>query len=71
MDMLLTRDLSPLLEHEFVTQWDCYGDPIDQSTLTDRSLKIYRQNLPSVEWRAYALPQALALPLRGVPSHGA
>ncbi|KAG1745152.1 glycosyltransferase family 32 protein [Suillus lakei] len=24
MDMLLTRDLSPLLEHEFVTQWDCY-----------------------------------------------
>lgn len=25
MDMLLTRDLSPLLEHEFVTQWDCYG----------------------------------------------
>lgn len=26
MDMLLTRDLSPLLEHEFVTQWDCYGN---------------------------------------------
>ncbi|KAG8900725.1 hypothetical protein FRB99_005798, partial [Tulasnella sp. 403] len=25
MDSLLTRDLSPLLEHEFVTQWDCYG----------------------------------------------
>ena len=25
MDTLLTRDLSPLLEHEFVTQWDCYG----------------------------------------------
>ncbi|OAX42420.1 glycosyltransferase family 32 protein [Rhizopogon vinicolor AM-OR11-026] len=24
MDSLLTRDLSPLLEHEFVTQWDCY-----------------------------------------------
>ncbi|KAH8995648.1 hypothetical protein EDB92DRAFT_2084485 [Lactarius akahatsu] len=24
MDTLLTRDLSPLLEHEFVTQWDCY-----------------------------------------------
>ncbi|KAG0702009.1 glycosyltransferase family 32 protein [Suillus ampliporus] len=24
MDMLLTRDFSPLLEHEFVTQWDCY-----------------------------------------------
>ncbi|KAI0087389.1 glycosyltransferase family 32 protein [Irpex rosettiformis] len=24
MDSLLTRDLHPLLEHEFVTQWDCY-----------------------------------------------
>ncbi|KAJ8693537.1 hypothetical protein PTI98_008522 [Pleurotus ostreatus] len=24
MDSLLTRDLEPLLEHEFVTQWDCY-----------------------------------------------
>lgn len=23
MDELLTRDLTPLLEHEFVTQWDC------------------------------------------------
>jgi hypothetical protein len=25
VDTLLTRDLSPLFEHEFVTQWDCYG----------------------------------------------
>ncbi len=25
MDSLLTRDLSPLVEHEFMTQWDCYG----------------------------------------------
>lgn len=25
MDSLLTRDVGPLLEHEFVTQWDCYG----------------------------------------------
>ncbi|KAI0327552.1 glycosyltransferase family 32 protein [Cubamyces sp. BRFM 1775] len=24
MDSLLTRNLAPLLEHEFVTQWDCY-----------------------------------------------
>ncbi len=24
MDSLLTRDLAPLFEHEFVTQWDCY-----------------------------------------------
>ncbi|KAG5727509.1 hypothetical protein E4T56_gene12233 [Termitomyces sp. T112] len=27
MDSLLTRDLTPLLEHEFVTQWDCYEKP--------------------------------------------
>jgi len=26
MDSLLTRNLEPLLEHEFVTQWDCYGE---------------------------------------------
>jgi hypothetical protein len=26
MDQLLTRDLHPLTEHEFVTQWDCYGE---------------------------------------------
>lgn len=27
MDSLLTRSLEPLLEHEFVTQWDCYDKP--------------------------------------------
>lgn len=26
MDQILTRDLHPLVEHEFVTQWDCYGE---------------------------------------------
>ena len=26
MDMLVTRDLEPLVEHEFVTQWDCWGN---------------------------------------------
>jgi hypothetical protein len=25
MDSLLTRNLEPLFDHEFVTQWDCYG----------------------------------------------
>lgn len=25
MDSLMTRDIYPLLEHEFFTQWDCYG----------------------------------------------
>lgn len=28
MDTLLTRDLEPLFEHEFVTQWDCYGSSL-------------------------------------------
>ena len=27
MDTLLTRAIEPLLEHEFVTQWDCFGTP--------------------------------------------
>jgi hypothetical protein len=41
MDSLLTRDLSPLLEHEFVTQWDCYGEyrhilPIHTTDITNR-----------------------------------
>lgn len=26
MDFLLTRDLSPLLEHEFLMRWDCHGE---------------------------------------------
>ena len=26
MDQILTRDLHPLVEHEFVTQWDYYGE---------------------------------------------
>lgn len=34
MDSLLTRDLSPLLEHEFVTQWDCYGKPFSRKSMS-------------------------------------
>ncbi|KAJ8594155.1 hypothetical protein M405DRAFT_809600 [Rhizopogon salebrosus TDB-379] len=26
MDVLITLDLSPLLKHEFVMQWDCYDN---------------------------------------------
>ncbi|KZV80065.1 hypothetical protein EXIGLDRAFT_845897 [Exidia glandulosa HHB12029] len=48
-DSLLIRDMSPLLEHELVTQWDCYA----------------------FQRRGDALLQALAVPLRGVPHHGA
>ena len=29
MDSLLTRDLKPLLEHEFVSEWDCYSEFIE------------------------------------------
>ncbi len=31
MDQILTRDLHPLTESEFVTQWDCEGEPIAPS----------------------------------------
>lgn len=43
MDSLLTRDLSPLLEHEFVTQWDCYG-----TSLFLVFLRRCRADLPSI-----------------------
>ncbi|KAI0044964.1 glycosyltransferase family 32 protein [Auriscalpium vulgare] len=43
VDSLLTRDLTPLLEHEFVTQWDCY----DQSDRTQNgALMHFYQNSP-------------------------
>lgn len=38
MDSLLTRDMSPLLEHEFVTQWDCYGSSYPRFNLDDKSV---------------------------------
>ncbi|KAI0001366.1 hypothetical protein BJV74DRAFT_882593 [Russula compacta] len=41
MDTLLTRDLTPLLEHEFVTQWDCY-DKIYQA-LNDWGSILYQR----------------------------
>ncbi|KAJ8508042.1 hypothetical protein ONZ45_g9642 [Pleurotus djamor] len=43
MDSLLTRDLDPLLEHEFVTQWDCY-DKIYQPF--NGALMRFRQHSP-------------------------
>ena len=70
MDSLLTRDLHPLLEHEFVTQWDCYGG---SSALLLRRIHftdLDRQNLRSSQWRPHALPQAFTLPLRGLPHNG-
>lgn len=63
MDMLVTRDLEPLVEHEFVTQWDCWGNVIPPSYV--RRLTIgcphpllcvsHRQNLPSAQWCSHAL----------------
>jgi hypothetical protein len=49
--MLITRDLSPLLEHEFVTQWDCYDNPITQLSplTTHHSLTRFTDNLPGLE----------------------
>jgi hypothetical protein len=47
MDTLLTRDLHPLLEHEFVTQWDCYGSSTTSSVylfLTRTHLQIKSTN---------------------------
>ncbi|KAL0960106.1 hypothetical protein HGRIS_011748 [Hohenbuehelia grisea] len=43
MDSLLTRDLEPLLEHEFVTQWDCY-DKVYQPF--NGALMRFRQHSP-------------------------
>ncbi|KAG6808781.1 hypothetical protein H0H92_002928 [Tricholoma furcatifolium] len=43
MDSLLTRDLTPLLEHEFVTQWDCYEKPYQP---LNGALMRFRQHSP-------------------------
>ncbi|KAJ7599101.1 glycosyltransferase family 32 protein [Mycena floridula] len=43
MDTLLTRDLDPLLEHEFVTQWDCYDKPYSP---LNGALMRFRQHSP-------------------------
>ena len=48
MDSLFTRDMAPLLEHEFVTQWDCYGSsylastPFNRITLNWQSILRHR-----------------------------
>ncbi|KAI5887158.1 uncharacterized protein SCHCODRAFT_061049 [Schizophyllum commune H4-8] len=45
MDSLLTRDLEPLLEHEFVTQWDCYDKPY---TPFNGALMRFRRHSPYI-----------------------
>jgi len=57
MDSLLTRDLHPLLEHEFVTQWDCYGKPfVFHAVIFLSDVNIARQNLCSLQRRLDAIP---------------
>ncbi|KAK2461251.1 hypothetical protein APHAL10511_006778 [Amanita phalloides] len=43
MDSLLTRDLEPLLDHEFVTQWDCYDK---KYTALNGALMRFRKHSP-------------------------
>ena len=70
MDTLLIRDLSPLLEHEFVTQWDCYGMPsLPSRSLGQEADYLPRQNLPTTQRCTNAFSSTLSLPLRGFPSH--
>ena len=70
MDFLLTRDLGPLLEHEFVTQWDCHGT-ILCSGFSRPSLNwpipSHRQNLPSSKWSSDAVSRAFPLFVRSIP----
>lgn len=69
MDSLLTRDLAPLLEHEFVTQWDCYGEStLARATATFSHRR--RQALRALQRGPHALPAAFPLPLRSLPHHG-
>ena len=75
MDQVLTRDLHPLTDQEFVTQWDCYGGyylipraPSYKSA--DAVFRLYRQAILLVEWRVDAFPTTLAIPLRSIPHHG-
>lgn len=69
MDSLLTRSLEPLLEHEFVTQWDCYSasSPI---RFVRRFSSVPRQTIYAAQRRSYALPCSLSVPLRSIPYYG-
>lgn len=68
MDSLLTRDLSPLFEHEFVTQWDCYGACIVISTRFTLT-SVFRKTIPTAERGADAFPSAFALFVRSLSRH--
>ena len=64
MDQILTRDLHPLTDAEFVTQWDCYGEPTSSFLLMFRQTPLRPQRCPD------ALPPPLSLSVRSLPHHG-
>jgi hypothetical protein len=84
MDSLLARDLRPLVEHEFVTQWDCYGKPtlpthvrLTSSALPDKSympfngaLMHFRQHSPYL-CEAFHIMSISPLPRVGSTNWGA
>jgi len=67
MDSLLTRDLTPLLEHEFVTQWDCY-DKIYQPL--NGALMHFHQHSPYL-CEAFYIMQTSTIPRPGSTDWGA
>ncbi len=66
MDSLFTRDFEPLLEHEFVTQWDCYGASNVYFSPTYILIFIFpswRQTILPIQWGSPPLPPTLSIPL--------
>lgn len=72
MDEVLTRDIHPLTESEFVTQWDCYGTPLFHLPHFRLELitHLHRQRILFAQRRAHALRTSLAVPVRGIPHYG-
>ena len=71
MDQILTRDLHPLTESEFVTQWDCHGESFLPSLHVESSESVVlRQTLLFAQWRSDAFSTTLSVSMRGFPHHG-
>jgi hypothetical protein len=69
MDSLLTRDLTPLLEHEFVTQWDCYGMSVLSYMLTLVSQHVFSQIKPIIRLMALSCTSISTLLTFAKPSN--
>lgn len=75
MDQVLTRDLRPLIEHEFLSQWDCEGTCLPRPAARRHRLTYLtslnnRQTLPSVQRCSYAFPKTLSVSVRSISHHG-